>query len=63
MGNEDSSPAIVVLLSSGKSRLNPGVVFEVASVVNMTIVPVGTAAVVSSDVSFFTSTVELMVEL
>ena len=63
MGNEDSSPAIVVLLSSGKSRLNPGVVFEVASVVNITIVPVGTAAVVSSDVSFFTSTLKLVVEL
>ena len=63
MGSEDGSPAPVVLLSSGKSKLNPGVVFEVASVVNITIVPVGTASVVSSDVSLFMSTVKLVVEL
>ena len=42
---EDGLPDNVVLMSSGKSKLNPGVVFAVASVVSKTIVPVGTAEV------------------
>ena len=63
MAGEGGLPANVVLLSSGKSRLNSGVVFEVASVVIITIVPVGTAAVVSSEASFFMSTLKLVLEL
>ena len=42
---EDGLPDNVVLMSSGKSKLNSGVVFVVASVVIITIVPVGTTAV------------------
>ena len=56
-------PAIVVLISSGKSKLNPGVVLEVASVVSRTIVPVGIAAVVSSNVSFFILRLKPVLEL
>ena len=47
-GRDGGSPAIVVLRSSGKSKLkSEGVVLEVASVVIITIVPVGIPAVVS----------------
>ena len=55
--------SVVVLISSGKSKLKPGVVFEVASVVRITIVPVGIAAVVSSEESFFMLTLKLVLEL